>query len=51
MVATTRDSADPVIIHTSKARGAELASSLKNEKAALPLDLDWARSHCTTERI
>ncbi len=51
MVATVRDSADPVIIHTSKARGAELTSSYKEEKAALPLALDWARSHCPTDRI
>ncbi len=41
MVATTVDPADPVIIHTSKARGAELTSSYEEEKAALPLALDW----------
>ncbi len=51
MVATTGDPADPVIIHTSKARGAELTSSYQEEKAALLLNLDWARANCPTERI
>ncbi len=40
MVTTTGDPADPVIIHTSKARGAELTSSYEEEKAALLLALD-----------
>ncbi len=51
MVATVGDPADPVIIHTSKARGAELTSSYEEEKAALFLALDWARANCPTERI
>ncbi len=51
MVATTGDPADPVIIHTSKARGAELTSSCEEEKAALLLALDWARANCPTECI
>ncbi len=52
MVATTGDLADPVIIHRSKARGAELtSSSYEEEKAALLLALDWARVNCPTERI
>ncbi len=33
MVATVGDLADHVIIHTSKARGAELTSSYEEEKA------------------
>ncbi len=41
MVATTGDPADPVIIHKSKARGAELTSSYEEEKVALLLALDW----------
>ncbi len=40
MVATVGDPADPVIIHTSKTRGAELTSSYEEEKAALLLALD-----------
>ncbi len=51
MVATTGDPADPVITHTSKARGAELTSSYEEEKAALLLALDWAKANCPTERI
>ncbi len=51
MVATTGDPADPVIIHTFKARGAVLTSSYKEEKAALVLALDWARANSPTERI
>ncbi len=51
MVATVGDRADPVITHTPKARGAELASSYEEEKAALPLALDWARANCPTERL
>ncbi len=51
MVATTGDPADPVITHTSKARGAELTSSYEEEIAALILALDWARANCPTERI
>ncbi len=34
MVATVGYPAEPVIIHTSKARGAELTSSYEEEKAA-----------------
>ncbi len=34
MVARVGDPADPVIIHTSKVRGAELTSSYEEEKAA-----------------
>ncbi len=49
--ATVGDPADPVIIHTSKARGGELTSSYKEEKAALLLALDWIRANCPTERI
>ncbi len=49
MVATTGDPAHPVIIHTSKARGAELTSSYEEEKATLLLALDWARADCPTE--
>ncbi len=48
-VATGGGPADTVIIHTSKARGAELTSSYEGEKAALLLALDWA--NCPTERI
>ncbi len=48
MVAIVGDPTDPVIIHTSKARGTELTSSHEEEKAVLPLTLHWAR---TTERI
>ncbi len=44
MVATVGDTADPVSIHTSKARGAELTSSYEEEKAALLQALDWARA-------
>ncbi len=51
MVATTGDSADPVITHTSKARGAELASSYEEEKATELLAVDCARATCPTERI
>ncbi len=51
MLATVGDPADPVIIHTSKARGAGLTSSYEEEKAALLLALDWARANCHTERI
>ncbi len=50
MVATTGDPADPVIIHTSKVRGAELTSSYEEEKAALLLALDWVSANCPTER-
>ncbi len=45
MVAAVGDPADPVIIHTSKARGAELTSSYEEEKAALRLALDWVRAN------
>ncbi len=51
MVATTGDPADSVIIHTSKARGAELTSSYEEEKGILLLALDWTRANCPTERI
>ncbi len=51
MVTTVGDTADPVIIHTSKERGAELTSSYEEEKGAFPLALDWARASCPTERI
>ncbi len=51
MVATTGDPADPVIIHTSKARGTEVTASYEEEEAALLLALDWARANCPTERI
>ncbi len=51
MVATEENPADPVIIHTFKARGAELICSYEEEKAALLLALDWARANCSTERI
>ncbi len=42
---TVRDLADPVIIHTSKARGAVLTPSYEEGKAALLLALDWARAN------
>ncbi len=51
MEATTGDPADPVIIHTSKVRVAELTSSYEEEKASLLLALDWAAANCPTERI
>ncbi len=51
MTFNTGDPADPVIIHTSKARPAELTSSYEDEKAGLLLALDWARVNCPTERI
>ncbi len=41
MVATIGDAADLVIIHTSKARRAELTSSYEEEKATLLLALDY----------
>ncbi len=41
MVATVGDPADPVIIHTSKLRGAGLNSSYEEGKAVLLLALDW----------
>ncbi len=40
-----------MIIHKSKARGAELTSSYEEEKATLLLALNWARANCPTERI
>ncbi len=46
MVATVGDPADPVIIHTSKMRGAGLTSSYKEEKAVLLLALNWAKANC-----
>ncbi len=46
MVATAGDPADPEIIHTSKARGAELTSFYEEEKAALLMDLYWAKANC-----
>ncbi len=49
MAATVGDTADPVIIHTSKVRAAELTSSYEEEKAALLLALDWPRAKCPTE--
>ncbi len=51
MVATVGDSADPVLIHMFKIRGAELTSSYEEEKTALLLALDWARANCPTERM
>ncbi len=45
MVATVEDPANPVIIHTSNARAAELASSYEEEKAALLRALDWAKAN------
>ncbi len=51
MVATVGDSADPVIIHISKARGAERTSSYEEEKPALLLALNCARANCPTECI
>ncbi len=48
--ATVGDPTDPVIIHTSKARGTEL-TSYEEEKTALLLALDWARANCPTGRI
>ncbi len=39
MVATVGDPADPVIIHSSKARAAGLTSSYEEEKGALLLTL------------
>ncbi len=50
MVGTVGDPTDPVIIHTSKTRGAELISSYEEEKAALLLAIDWSRANCPTER-
>ncbi len=46
ILATAGDLADPVIIHTSKARGAKLTPFYEEEKAALLLALDWARANC-----
>ncbi len=51
MVATVGDPTGPVIIHTSKLRGAELTSSYEEETAALLQTLDWAGANCPTERI
>ncbi len=41
----------PVIIHTFKARGAELTSAYEEENAAQLLALGWAMANCPTERI
>ncbi len=51
MAATVGDPADPVVIHTSKARGSELTPSYEDEKAVLLLAFDPARANCPTERI
>ncbi len=51
LAATVEDSTDPVIIHTSKARGAELTSAYEEENTAQLLDLGWAMANCPTERI
>ncbi len=52
MVATVGYSADPVLIHTPKVRGAGVtSSSYDEEKAAFLLASDWARANCPTERI
>ncbi len=51
MIAIKGGPAGPVIIHTSKARGTELTSSCKEEKAALLLALTWTRAICPTQRI
>ncbi len=51
MVATTGDPAEPVIMHTSQIRGAELTSSYYEEKAALLPALDGTRVSCPTDRI
>ncbi len=45
MVDTGGDPAEPVIIHTSKERGAELTSSYEEEKSTLLLALNWARAN------
>ncbi len=45
------DHVDPVIIHSFRARGAELTSSYEEEKAALLVALNWAWADCPTERI
>ncbi len=50
-VAAVGDPAEPVIIYTSKARGAELTSSSEEEKDALLLAFHWAMAKCLTERI
>ncbi len=51
LVATVEDPTDPVVIHTSKARGAELTSAYEEENAAQLLALGWAMANCPTERI
>ncbi len=51
MVATTGDPAEPVIMHTSQIRGAELTSSYYEEKVALLPALDGTRVSCPTDRI
>ncbi len=51
MIGAVGNPPDPVIIHTSKIRGAELTSSYEEEKAAFLLALDWARANCSTESI
>ncbi len=51
MVATVGVPADPVIIYTAKARGAELTFFYEEDKAVLLLALDWARFNYPTERI
>ncbi len=51
MIATIGGPTGSAIIHTSKARGTELTSSYKEEKAALFLALAWTRTICPTQRI
>ncbi len=51
MVATLEDPADPIVIQMPKTRGAELTSSYEEEKAALLVALDWARTNGPTERL
>ncbi len=51
IVATLGDSAETVVIHTPKIRGAELAFSYEELKATIFLALEWTRANCPTERI
>ncbi len=51
MEATVGDPVDPVIIHTSKIRRAELAYSYEEEKVVILLALTLEKATCPTERV
>ncbi len=51
MIAAAWDPADPVIVHASTIRGAELTTSQEEDKSAFLLALDGAKAKSSTERI